>query len=177
MPRWWFVDVVLFPQSHVFPSSPGLHEAWWKVWDNIIFGAVPYGALRLVRDSEGGNLDRLMVHSCAVTMVCQLITVECVSVSFHIILHVQTNVSVCWPSVSARLQFSETRRESTDISCHVRGITQQELDRRCSLKQIREILMKLERCLLNLIKSERQGWRFHTFLPSKFRSRRATTIC
>lgn len=60
-----------------------------------------------------------MVNSCAVTIVCQLITVECVSVSLHIILHVQTNVSVCWLSVSTHLQFSETRRENSPETSHV----------------------------------------------------------
>lgn len=55
-----------------------MKRLWWKHWDNIIFGGLPYRALRLVHDPARGNLAELMVHSCAAGSVCQLITVCCV---------------------------------------------------------------------------------------------------
>lgn len=84
MPCWWFVDLVLFPLCCM--SSPQVQSCdslmkrfWWKLWDNIIFGGVPYRALRLVHDpAMGETWPRLMVHSCAAASACQFITVCCV---------------------------------------------------------------------------------------------------
>lgn len=83
MPCWWFVDLVLFPLSCM--SSPQVQScdslmkrSWWKLWDNIIFGGAPYGALRLVRDPAGETWPGLMARSCAAGSACQLITVCCV---------------------------------------------------------------------------------------------------
>lgn len=76
----WFGAIPLSCMSspQVQSCDSLMKRSWWKLWDNIIFGRVPYGALRLVHDSSEGNLAGLMVHSCAAWSVCQFITVCCV---------------------------------------------------------------------------------------------------
>lgn len=76
----WFGAIPLsFMSSPQVQSCDSLMKrSWWKLWDNIIFGGVPYGALRLVHDPARETWPGLIAHSCAAGSVCQLITVCCV---------------------------------------------------------------------------------------------------
>lgn len=115
----WFGAIPLSYMSspQVQSCDSLMKRAWWKLWDNIIFGGVPYEALRLVRDPVRGNLAGLMVHSCAAGSTRQFITVCRVGnlafLSIFTILCLQINITACWLSGSSPFQFSvNTRREA-----------------------------------------------------------------
>lgn len=52
MPCWWFDAIPLSCISSPYVQSCDslMKRLWWKLWDNIIFGGVPFRALRSVHD-------------------------------------------------------------------------------------------------------------------------------
>lgn len=112
----WFGAIPLSYMSspQVQSCDSLMKRAWWKLWDNIIFGGAPYGALRLVHNPARGNLAGLMVHSCAAVSTRQFITVCCVRnlafLSIFTILCLQINITACWLSGASAFQFSVSAR-------------------------------------------------------------------
>lgn len=128
MPCWWFLNLVLFPPVACLPLGSGAAGAWWKGCDEKS-GIISFlvrchtdlsGWFMIQREKPGPaygsqlcGRDRVPAHHCG---VCEGLIPHYPSV--------QTNVSVCWLSESNCLQFAETNRQSTDISCHVLNIMQ-----------------------------------------------------
>lgn len=114
----WFGAIPLSCMSspQVQSCDSLMKRFWWKLWDNIIFGGVPYGALRLVHDPARETW--LGLWFTAVQLGARAnSSLSAVWGTWHfwaslldIILCLQMNITACWLSVSSPFQFSVTAR-------------------------------------------------------------------
>lgn len=112
----WFGAIPLSCMSspQVQSCDSLMKRLWWKLWDNIIFGGVPYRALRLVHDPAGETWPGLwftavQLEACANSSLSAVWGTFCASL-LDIILCLQMNITACWLSVSSPFMFDVTAR-------------------------------------------------------------------
>lgn len=114
----WFGAIPLSCMSspQVQSCDSLMKRLWWKHWDNIIFGGVPYRALRLVQDPAGETWPSLWLTAVQLG-ACASSSLSAVWGTWHflaslldIILCLQMNITACWLLVSSAFQFGVTAR-------------------------------------------------------------------
>lgn len=126
----WFGAIPLSCMSSPQVSSCDslMKRLWWKHWDNIIFGGLPYGALRLVHD-PGGETWPSLWFAAVLRGARANSSLSAVWGTWHflaslldIILCLQMNITACWLSVRAAFQLGVTARwkgrESENVCEH-----------------------------------------------------------